>query len=87
MYDKITMGIRDVKRVIEDTLLYTTDLEGAFKEVADAEYLALVGKNGIVLNSDKFSFGEDTIDWAGIRLTMDKTQPLPEHVKEFPTPT
>ena len=54
-----------------------------------AEYLTLVGKNRIVLNSDKFSFGEDTGDWAGIRLTKDKAQALPEHVqaiKEFPTP-
>ena len=86
-YDKITMGVKDVKRVIDDTLLYATDLEGAFRQVA--EYLTLVGNNGIVLNSDKFSFGEDTVDWAGIRITKDKAQPLPEHVKairEFPTP-
>ena len=40
-----------MKRVIDDTLLYATDLEGAFKQVA--EYLTLVGKNGIILNSDK----------------------------------
>ena len=86
-YDKITMGVKNIKRVIDDTLLYAVDLEGAFKQVA--EYLTLVGKNGIVLNSDKFYFGEDTVDWAGIRLTKDKAQPLPEHIKaikEFPTP-
>ena len=34
-----------------------------------------------MLNSDTFSFGEDTVNWAGIRLTKDKAQPLPEHVK------
>ena len=48
-----------------------------------------MGKTGIVINIDKFSFGEDTLDWAGIRLTKDKAQPLLEHVKaikEFPTP-
>jgi hypothetical protein len=86
-YDKMALGVKDVKRVIDDTLLYATDMEGAFKQVA--EYLTLVGKNGIVLNSDKFSFGEDTVDWAGIRLTKDKAQRLPENVKaikEFPTP-
>ena len=38
-YDKITMGIKDVKRVIDDTLLYATDMVGAFKPVA--EYLTL----------------------------------------------
>ena len=30
-YDKITLVVQDVKRVIDDTLLYATDLEGAFK--------------------------------------------------------
>ena len=86
-YDKITMGFKNIKRVIDDTLLHARDLEEAFKQVA--EYLTLVGRNGIVLNSDKFSFGEDTVDWAGIRITKDKVQPLPEHIKairEFPTP-
>ena len=86
-YDKITMGVKNIKRVIDDTLLHAKDLEGAFKQVAD--YLTLVGKNGIVLNSDKFTFGEDTVDWAGVRITRDKVQPLPEHIKairEFPTP-
>jgi hypothetical protein len=86
-YDKITMGVKDVKRVIDYMLLYATDLEGSFSQVTN--YLTLVGNNGIVLNSDKFSFGEDTVDWAGIRITEDKAQPLLEHVKairEFPAP-
>ena len=86
-YDKITMGFKNIKRVIDDTLLHARDLEEAFTQVA--EYLTLVGRNGIILNSDKFSFGEDTVDWAGIRITKDKVQPLPEHIKairEFPTP-
>ena len=39
--------------------------------------------------SSKFHFGEDEGDWAGIRLTNDKAQSLPEHVRafrEFPRP-
>ena len=86
-YDKITMGLQNIRRVIDDTLLYARDLEESFKQVA--EYLTLVGKNGIILNCDKFCFGEDTVDWAGIRLTKDMAKPLPEHIKairEFPTP-
>ena len=81
------MGLQNIRRVIDDTLLYARDLEESFKQVA--EYLTLVGKNGIILNSDKFCFGEDTVDWAGIRLTKDMAKPLPEHIKairEFPTP-
>ena len=36
-YDKITLGVKDVKRMIDDTWLYATDMEGALKHVA--EYL------------------------------------------------
>jgi hypothetical protein len=34
-YDKITMGVKNVKRVIDNTLLYATDLEGSLRQVAD----------------------------------------------------
>ena len=60
-YNMITICFKDIKRV---TLLWATNSELA-------EYLTLVGKNGIILNSDKFHFGEGTVDWAGIRLTRD----------------
>ena len=66
-YDKITREVKNMKRVIDDTLLYATDLGKAFQQVA--EYLTLVGKNGIVLNPEKFAFGKDKVDWAGIRIT------------------
>ena len=78
-YNRITVGFRNIKTVIDDTLLYAKNLEEAFRQVA--EYLTLVGKNGIILNSEKFQFGEDMMDWAGVWLTKDKAQPLPEHVK------
>ena len=45
---------------------YTLRPGGVFKQVA--KYLKLVGRNGIILNSDKFFFGEDTVDRAGTRL-------------------
>jgi hypothetical protein len=68
-YNKVTMGVKNVRRVIDDTLLYAKNLEEAFKQVA--EYLPLVGENGIVLNSDKFCFGVEVVDWASVRLTED----------------
>jgi hypothetical protein len=40
-YDKITMDVRNCRRVIDDTLLYTKTLEEAYRQVA--EYLTLVG--------------------------------------------
>ena len=49
-YDEITREIKNMKRVIDDTLLYPENLEKAFTQVA--EYLMLVGKNGIILNPE-----------------------------------
>ena len=76
-----------MKRVIDETLHYSTDLGKAFQHVA--EYLTLVGKNGIVLNPEKFAFGKDEEDWAGIRITEKGVSPLLEHVeaiRNFPVP-
>ena len=73
--DRVTVGFRNIKRLIDNMLLYAKNLEEAFRQVA--EYLTLVGKNGIILNSEKFQFGEDTVDWAGVRLTKAKAQPFP----------
>ena len=87
-YDRITIGVKKMRRVIDDTLLYEDNVEKAFHQVA--EYLSLVGQNGIILNPDKFEFAEDKVSWAGVRLTEDKVAPIPEHVtaiKQFPTPT
>ena len=73
------MGFKDIKRVIDDTLLYSKDIRSSFEKVA--EYLTLVGRNGIVLNPEKFHFAEDEVDWAGIRVTMDKCRLLESHVE------
>ena len=44
-------GFSNIKRVIDYTLLYAKNLEETFRQVA--EYLTLVGRNGIILNSEK----------------------------------
>ena len=62
----IVMGVKKMRRVIDDTLLYEDNIEKAFFQVA--EYLTLVGKNGIILNPDKFQFAADEVDWAGLRI-------------------
>ena len=57
----------------------------AFKQVA--EYLTLVGRNGIVMNPEKFVFGKDEVDWAGVRIANNGVKPLVEHVdaiRNFP---
>ena len=45
-----------------------------------AEYLTLCGRQGIILNPEKFTFGKDEVDWADMRITKDKVEPMAEHV-------
>ena len=78
-YDEITENVKNIKRVVDDTLLYARSLEHAFHQVA--EYLEPVGNNVIILNPEKFNFGQDVVDWAGIRVTKHGVAPLPEHVE------
>jgi hypothetical protein len=40
--------------VVDDSLLYDKDPKCAFENVA--KYLTLVGRNGIILNPEKFQF-------------------------------
>ena len=47
-FDKITESVKNTRRVIDDVLLYHDDKSKAFWETA--EYLTLVGRNGITLN-------------------------------------
>ena len=86
-YDKVTMGFGDVKRVVDDSLLFKQDLETSFQHTA--KYLTLTGKNGIIQNPAKFRFAEDEVEWAGIKLTRDGAAPMDSHVqaiRDFPAP-
>ena len=86
-YDMVVMAVENMRRVIDDTLLHADSIEKAFHQVA--AYLTLVGKNGIILNPDKFQFAADVVDWAGVRISADKVEPLPDHVqalRNFPAP-
>ena len=68
-------------------LIYSDNMEEAFKDMT--EYLTLVGRNGIILNHDKFTFAEETVHWAGVKITKDTVEPLPDHVeaiKNYPVP-
>ena len=50
-YDKVTKGVADMKRCVDDSLLYSNTLEKAFHQ-AD-EYLTLMGNNEILQNPKK----------------------------------
>ena len=53
------------------------------------EILDLMGKNGIVLNPEKFQFSQRQVDFAGFRIKETEIEPLPKYldaIRNFPTP-
>ena len=53
------------------------------------DYLILCGKNGIILNPEKFQFARLTVDFAGFRITESFIELLPKYldsIRDFPTP-
>ena len=72
-YDTVTKGVTNMKRCVDDSLLYSDTLEKAFHQAA--EYLSLMGNNGILQNPDKFQFGRKEAAWAGFLVTNDSVKP------------
>ena len=71
----------------DDTVMWDSDLEEHWWRTID--FLEIVGRNGIVLNGDKFQFCERTVDFAGFRVSDEKVEPLPKYlqaIETFPTP-
>jgi transposase InsO family protein len=86
-YDDIIKDVPDKVKCIDDTLLYSQDIESAFFAVFD--YLALCARSGITINQAKFKFCQDTVTFAGLRITPDGICPSDEllaAIKSFPTP-
>ena len=86
-YDEIIKDVPGKVKCIDDTLLYSQDIESAFFAVFD--YLTLCARNGITINKAKFKFCQDTVTFAGLKITPDGIHPSDElltAIKNFPTP-
>ena len=87
-FDEIIKDLPQKVKVIDDTLLYDTDIEQSFFHTWD--FLELCARNGIVINVEKLQFCCDTVDFAGLRLTSSGIAPSPsilEAIASFPKPT
>jgi len=86
--DDILSEFERQKRCIDDIIHYDDELENHWWRTI--ELLELLGKNGVILNSDKFQFCQKEIDFAGFRLSETGIAPLPKYlasIRNFPTPT
>ena len=83
----ITMQVENMKRCVDDSLLYSKTLEGVFYQTT--QYLSLMGRNGILQNPEMLQFGKMEVEWACFLITDKSVKPLPKHmaaIRTFPTP-
>ena len=87
-HDEITSEFEDKVRCVDDTLLWSDDIEQAFHRTC--QYLDLCGNNGIILHPKKFQFAKDTVEFAGLEITPENVRPSSKFldaIRNFPTPT
>ena len=87
-FDKIVSHIPRKTKCIDDTLLWSDDLERSFWQAV--EWLDVCGRHGITLNPEKFVFGADTVPFAGFEITRDSIRPARRYldaIHNFPTPS
>ena len=86
--DAALAGIKDMEKIVDDVLLYKSDLPAHIAQVK--EFLLKCREAGITLNPEKFQFCKQEVKFAGYRVTKDGIKADPEKVKaiaEFPKPT
>ena len=86
-FSLITENIKNKQVIVDDTALWSDSVEENFYLVIDL--LETGHKAGLIFNSDKFQFGQETIDFAGLEVSMDGVRPAKkflESIKNFPKP-
>ncbi|GAB1597479.1 hypothetical protein Ahia01_000965400, partial [Argonauta hians] len=87
-YDALVADIQNKTKCIDDALLWADTLEENFNQVVN--WLDICGRNGIILNPKKFTFGRDEVEFAGFKVGKEKVRPadhFAEAITNFPTPT
>ena len=86
-FSLITENIKNKQVIVDDTLLWSDSVEQNFYDVST---LLITGHNaGLIFNSDKFQFGQDSVDFAGLEVNRDGVRPARkflESIKSFPRP-
>ena len=87
-FDSILTDFERKERCVDDTIHYDKDLETHWWRTID--FLMLTGRSGMVLNPDKLQFAQQTVDFAGFRISDASIEPLPKYldaIRNFPKPT
>ena len=87
-FDEVIADVKRKTKCVDDTAQWDEDIETHWWRVID--FLDLLGRNGIVLNFEKFQFSQREIEFAGFLITETGIKPLEKYLRaisEFPTPT
>ena len=86
-YDEIIKDIPHKVKIVDDTLLYDSNIEGAFFHTFD--FLLHCAKNGIVHDREKFQFCQDTVQFGGLQIMpsgISSSEFMLEAILSFPIP-
>ena len=86
-FSLITEEIRDKVTIVDDTLLWSDNTEQNFLDVC--KMLTTCHRAGLIFNSDKFQFGQETVEFAGLDVSMEGVRPCKkflEAIKAYPRP-
>ena len=86
-FDEIVADFPDKTKCIDDTCMWADTIEECFFQAC--QWLDLCGRNGITLNPEKFTFAQDTVEFAGLEITPNEVKPCNRYldaIRQFPTP-
>ena len=86
-YDEIIEDVERKTKCVDDTALWDSDLEEHWWRMIN--FVELVGRNGVVLNFEKFQFAHRDIEFAGFQISDTTVKPLEKYLRailDFPTP-
>ena len=86
-FDEIVSDIPQKTKCVDDALLWSNSIEESFFQACN--WLETCGRNGIILNPDKFVFAQDAVEFAGFEITSDSVRPCSRYLDAilgFPSP-
>ena len=86
-YDRIIEGFKDMKKCVDDSILWSRTLEDIFHHTC--KYISHCAGAGISFNPSKFRFGMEEVEFVGFKITKNGVQPTEEYIasiRDFPEP-
>jgi hypothetical protein len=78
---------QDLEKIIDDVIVWSDNLEESFFRICNI--LSHCNKSGMVFSPDKFNFGKEEVEFAGIVIGMNGIRPTEKYqsaILNFPTP-